>query len=355
MTIESNRNKWNTFEHKGVLFPPEYKKLNIPLIYENKEVILPELAEEYALLYSKYIDSEYIKYKQFNKNFWKDWKKTLLGTDIIELDKCNFSNFVNYLNKEKLLRLNYAKGSNKEEKEQIKNDRNKQEEPYKTAIVDGKTQSVGNFKMEPPGIFIGRGNHPKLGCIKKRIYPEDIILNIGKESKVPIPTILYHNKTTKIILYEGHKWQEVIHDHKVEWLASWKDNISGKVKYVWLGNNSNFKMNSDLNKFELARKLKNIINKVKEVNNNNLTSNDLLTRQLATALYFIDSLALRVGNEKFEDESDTVGVTSLRVEHVKLLEDFKITLDFLGKDSVRYKNTVTIPKQIYDFSETSPK
>ena len=37
----------------------------------------------------------------------------------------------------------------------------------------------------------------------------------------------------------------------------------------------------------------------------------------AVALYFIDKLALRAGNEKDTDESaDTVGCCSLRVEHI---------------------------------------
>jgi len=39
-------------------------------------------------------------------------------------------------------------------------------------------------------------------------------------------------------------------------------------------------------------------------------------RQLGSATYLIDKLALRVGNEKDENEADTVGCCSLRVEHV---------------------------------------
>ena len=59
-------------------------------------------------------------------------------------------------------------------------------------------------------------------------------------------------------------------------------------------------------------------------------------RQLATALYFIDNLALRVGGSKdTKEEADTVGVTSLRVEHIENLDNNQIKLDFLGKDSVR--------------------
>lgn len=53
-------------------------------------------------------------------------------------------------------------------------------------------------------------------------------------------------------------------------------------------------------------------------------------------------LALRVGNEKGEDEADTVGCCSLRVEHIKIEPDSHITLDFLGKDSMRYLNTVKV-------------
>ena len=63
-------------------------------------------------------------------------------------------------------------------------------------------------------------------------------------------------------------------------------------------------------------------------------------RQRAVALYFIDKLALRAGNEKDEDQADTVGCCSLRVEHIDLTEqrgdqEFVVEFDFLGKDSIR--------------------
>jgi len=83
-------------------------------------------------------------------------------------------------------------------------------------------------------------------------------------------------------------------------------------------------------------------------------------RQRAVALYFIDKvnlfvffkiskflsmflvqLALRVGNEKDEDEADTVGCCSLRIEHIKLYDKLDgvgeniVEFDFLGKDSIR--------------------
>lgn len=71
---------------------------------------------------------------------------------------------------------------------------------------------------------------------------------------------------------------------------------------------------------------------------------DIYEKQLGTAVYLIDFLALRVGGEKDADEADTVGCCSLRVEHIKFSEKKQntITLDFLGKDSIRYFNTVTV-------------
>ena len=38
---------------------------------------------------------------------------------------------------------------------------------------------VGNFRVEPPGLFRGRGEHPKMGKVKTRIFPRDIVINIG--------------------------------------------------------------------------------------------------------------------------------------------------------------------------------
>ena len=76
-------------------------------------------------------------------------------------------------------------------------------------------------------------------------------------------------------------------------------------------------------------------------------SDNLETKQLATALYLIDSLALRIGNEKKEEEADTVGVTTLKIKNVTLLDDNVIKLDFLGKDSIRYVNKLKVSDIVY--------
>ncbi len=342
----NNESKWTTFSHNGVLFPDPYVPHKIPLIYDGKKIVLDPESEEYATIYAKFIDTEYVKNKTFNKNFFSDWKKYLKKggfSEITDLEKCDFKLIIDHILKHKEAKANLSK----EEKEKIKQKKDKFEEKFKTALVDGKEQPVGNFRIEPPGIFLGRGCHPLAGKIKERVFPEDIIINIDTKSPVPPMPDFYKN----------HKWKDVIHDNTLIWLASWKDNISDKMKYVWLGAKSDFKAKSDQYKFDVARKLKNLIGSIRRTNFNNITSNavDTKTKQLASALYLIDNLALRVGNEKGEDEADTVGVCSLRVEHIKLLEDNKIKLDFLGKDSVRYVNTVQIQPEVYRVISTFVK
>jgi DNA topoisomerase-1 len=79
----------------------------------------------------------------------------------------------------------------------------------------------------------------------------------------------------------------------------------------------------------------------------------MLDRQRATALYFIDKLALGAGGEKDTDEeADTVGCCNLRVEHVHCMPDLKI--QFLGKDSIQYLNTVEVAPQVYKNIQVRP-
>jgi hypothetical protein len=70
-----------------------------------------------------------------------------------------------------------------EEKKKAKAEKDVLEEPFLHAIVDGRKEKLGNFRVEPPGLFRGRGKHPKMGQLKKRMIPEDITLNMSKGAK----------------------------------------------------------------------------------------------------------------------------------------------------------------------------
>merc|ERR1712141_636897 len=101
----------------------------------------------------------------------------------------------------------------------------------------------------------------------------------------------------------------------------------------------------DMMKYEKARQLKGTIGKIRDNYNVDLKSKEMRIRQRAVALYFIDKLALRAGNEKDEETADTVGCCSLRYEHIELHDEsggkeYVVEFDFLGKDSIRYQNAV---------------
>ena len=122
-------------------------------------------------------------------------------------------------------------------------------------------------------------------------------------------------------------------------------------KYVQLAAESSVKGSSDQQKYEKARRLKNQISRIREKYHNQMDSNDRLDNQIGVCTYLIDKLALRVGNEKGKDEADTVGCCSLRCEHVRFDGDSKVTFDFLGKDSMRYLNTVEVEPIVYELLE----
>ena len=62
-------------------------------------------------------------------------------------------------------------------------------EEYGFCTMDGHKEKIGNFRIEPPGLFRGRGTHPKMGMLKRRVRPEDVIINCSKYVYVNIITV----------------------------------------------------------------------------------------------------------------------------------------------------------------------
>lgn len=332
--------KWDTLEHNGVMFPPEYTPLpkSVHLLYDGHPVELTAEAEEIATFYARYIEADHVKKPVFRKNFFADFKAALNRGrrkndphPIKSLDKCDFSLIHSFLMEEREAKKNRPKALKDADKEANA----KLQETYGFAVMDGVREKISNWKIEPPGLFLGRGDHPKAGVLKRRILPEEVTINIGKEAPVPPCPI------------KGANWKEVIHDRTVTWLATWREPVNNGTKYVFLAPSSSIKGKADIRKYETARMLKRHIGAIREAYKKEMKDKDMATRQRATAVYLIDRLALRVGNEKGEDEADTVGCCSLRVEHITMLEENQVQFDFLGKDSMRYCNTVTVPKLVY--------
>ncbi|KAI5098081.1 DNA topoisomerase I, mitochondrial isoform X1, partial [Silurus meridionalis] len=333
--------KWKFLEHKGPNFPPEYQPFpdNVKFYYNGNPVKLSLAAEEVALFFAQMLDHEYTTKDVFRDNFFKDWRKEMTLEErmlITDLNKCDFGE-LHSMHREK---VEARKNMSKEEKMVIKESNQKILEEYGYCMLDHHRERIGNFKIEPPGLFRGRGEHPKQGMLKKRLQPEDVIINCSRDSRIPQAPA-------------GHSWKEVRHDNTVTWLASWTENVQGSCKYIMLNANSKLKGEKDWEKYEVARKLKTCVDSIRAQYHEDLKSKQMGTRQRAVALYFIDKLALRAGNEKEEGETaDTVGCCSLRVEHITLhdtLDEEKcvVEFDFLGKDCIRYYNKVPVSKRVF--------
>lgn len=319
------------------MFPPPYEPLpsHVKLYYDGKPVDLPPDAEEVAGFYAALVETDHGKNPVFQKNFFNDFLQVLsesggCNVDIKEFEKCDFSKMYNYFELKKEEKKNVPAS----EKKRIKLEKEKEEEPYKFCLLNGRKEQVGNFRVEPPGLFRGRGAHPRTGKLKRRVHPEDIILNLGENAAVPPPP-------------EGHNWGEIKHDNTVSWLAMWRENVLNSVKYVRFAANSSLKGMSDYKKFEKARELKYHIEAIRKDYQSMLRDKLMLNRQIATATYLIDIFALRAGGEKSEDEADTVGCCSLRYEHITLSPPNTVVFDFLGKDSIRFYQEVQVDHQVF--------
>jgi DNA topoisomerase-1 len=336
--------KWTTLEHNGVVFPPEYELLpqNVKMKYDGIPITLAPEAEEVASFFGTMLNSTHnVENPVFQKNFFSDFKDVIKKSggakdskgnkvDIKEFAKCDFKPIFEFYDAQREEKRHLPPA----EKKAAKALKDEQEAPYQYCIWDGRKQKVGNFRVEPPSLFRGRGEHPKTGRVKTRVQPEQITINIGKDAKVPPPP-------------PGHKWKEVKHDQEGTWLAMWQENINGNYKYVMLAANSDVKGQSDFKKFEKARELKKHIEKIRKDYQKNLKHDMMVERQKATAVYLIDQFALRAGNEKGEDEAETVGCCSLKYENVTLKPPNTVVFDFLGKDSIRFYDEVQVDLQVF--------
>jgi len=326
--------KWKTLKHNGILFPPDFESKGIKIKIKGQDVPLNLLQEEMIYQWAKKKDTPYTEDKIFQKNFVLDFAKTFnVKYKSLELTDIDFSNPFRLVDKEKDAKELLTKEEKKALAAKRKELREEMKVKYGKAIMDEKEVEVANYMAEPPGIFIGRGEHPMRGKWKPKVSVKDVTLNLGKDAKVPTGD-----------------WGKIVHDRDSMWMASWTDVLTQKRKYVWLADTAGIKQDRDKAKYDKAKKLASEIDKIKDKIVKDMQNKDAKVRRISTACYLIYRTAMRVGDEKDPEEADTVGATTLRKEHIKL-NGSSIEFDFLGKDSVRWQETVPAighDKQFHD-------
>lgn len=267
----------------------------------------------------------YVDDPVFRANFLRDFISALPDRfRNSSVDEMDFSEIERFVEEEKARKNDPVQ--RKKLSSERKSARERLREQFGFATIDGRTTPIASWMVEPTGIFMGRGAHPLRGRWKPRIFPEDVTINIGEDAPIP-----------------GGRWGGIVHDHDSMWIARWVDKLADKEKYVWLSDESHLRQVRDRAKYENAARLAKHIQQVRGVIRRELNTENAMERKLATVAYLIDKLAIRVGDEKDPDEADTVGATTLRVEHVRFMPK-EIRFDFFGKDYVRWQKELPLPE-----------
>ncbi len=320
---------WKTLRHNGVAFPDPYAPKGLTVAIRGETVSLSPIAEEMAYNLAKKKDTPYVQDPVFVENFMKYFAKELpaafKGSAFADVD---FSRFYALVDSEKRAKESMPKEEKKAQAVSRKEKREKLRALYGKAVIDEKEIEIANWLVEPPGLYMGRGQHPIRGSWKPRVQQGDVTLNLDESSPVP-----------------PGDWGAIVHDHGSIWIARWIDKLTKREKYVWPHESSEIQQSRSKAKYDKALSIGTQLERLRRSILKSMAAKDERTRKIATVAYLIDRLGMRVGDEKDEDEADTVGATTLRVEHVKI-EDDRVEFDFLGKDSVRWLKVLRDPEPV---------
>ncbi len=356
---------WTELKHNGPTFADPYTPLpyNVKVKYNSVAVDLDSKdisnefkvsAEEAATFYAIKLAADSRNTKKILKladnpraqrNFWNDWSAILgKNSPIKNLEGVDFTLLVDHFNR---LFENKKKRS-KEEKNDEKIRAKERKDLYGYAIIDGKKIDIAGYTIQPPTLFIGK-NSIHTGKIKARILPSEITINVSKGFE---PKCVMYGKECS--------WGSYVERKNAQWLATWTHPIMKDPDYVYLSRaKSHFVCAADMEKFEKAKKLQQFIDKTRALYHKHMISGDSYLNQHAVAVYLLDELAIRPGDDKDEDASnDTQGLTSLTSDNIKFNGGNSITLAFIGKSGVPYQNTLVIDTQayqiLYDLNNKNP-
>nr|MDO8135416.1 LAGLIDADG family homing endonuclease [Candidatus Njordarchaeum guaymaensis] len=273
--------------HNGIIVI-RYEPKGFSIVLKGRKTRLIPQQEEMAVAWVKKLGTPYVEDKVFVENFFRDFSAALGINETLKPEDIDFSEIQQAVEKEKLAKLNMSKEEKKKLAADRKVIREANKEKYGYAILDGNKVELANYLAEPSCIFMGRGKHPLRGKWKQGPKQEDITLNLSEDAAVPNGN------------WKGHVWQS-----DDMWIAKWDDKLSHKVKYVWLADTVSVKQEREIEKFNLATKLEEKIDALRDHIYTELNSKDLMRRKVATVCYLIDVLKLRVGDEKDKDEADT--------------------------------------------------
>ncbi len=284
-----------------------------------------------AVKFVQKFGTPYVEDSTFCSNFMKDFAKELGIKEKVSVQDFDWTPIAKWVDAERARKANMSKEEKKALAQARKKIREHRKEHFGWAEVDGVRMEIGNYAVEPPSIFLGRGKHPVRGRWKSAVTTKDVTLNLSPDAPTPKGE------------WAGREWRP-----NELWVAKWTDKLAGKVKYIWFHDATPMKQERVQEKFDLGKQLESKITRVRAHIAQNLTSEDVKRRKVATVAYLIDVFNIRVGDEE-ETESGTVGATSLRTEHIRLHNSSpKVELHFLGKDSILFERELPVSQSVFN-------
>ena len=321
--------------HNGIRVIELPAPTGMTLTVRGNSMVLNALQEQMSMAFVAKRHLGYWEDRVFVRNFLRDFSKILGVKPALKPDEVDLEEFFQEGIKRREHEQQQKEAMTKEEKKALaaerKTVREALREKFGKAEIDSEEVEIANWTAEPNCIFMGRGKHPLRGKWKPGPQQSDITLNLSPDAPQPEGN------------WAGRVWQP-----DSLWVARWEDRLSGKMKYVWVSDTASIKQEREVEKFEVAQQLAKRIKRVRQAIQEDMTTKKPRRRQIATACYLIDVLSLRVGDEKDPDEADTVGATTLRPEHITIKENGEVEFQFLGKDSVPWHKTVSLPAEVVE-------
>src|ERR1700733_3452007 len=238
---------WKTLRHNGVAFPDPYVPKGLTVTIRGEAVSLSPMAEEMAYNFAKKKDTPYVQDPGFAPNFKKHFSKELpdafKGSTFSDVD---FSQFYRLADAEKHAKEAISKEEKKGQAVSRKELRELLKKKYGKAAIDENEIEIANWLVEPPGLFMGRGEHPLRGSWKPRVEQRHVTLNLEETSQVP-----------------PGSWGAVVHDHESIWIAKWIDQLTGREKYVWPHESSEIQQSRSKDKYDKALRIEGQLGKLR--------------------------------------------------------------------------------------------
>lgn len=307
--------RWSrSLRYAGVLLPGPYLPHGEPVLWGDgglQEVHLDPVSEHAVTDYVRKggTPSTFRGSRQFALNFWNDWRTILPPScPITSLEGCGFE------------RIRTAAFRRADPRGRLQPATAEERARSAVAFLDGQPQPVYPIAVDAPGVFIGRSLFSSLtGRLRRRIVESDVELNVNQPC--------------------------------VDWVARWRDPLTGVVKYARLARASHSELVYARERDELSLRVEKALPRMLRRSIELTQSGDPASVELGVCLWFVTRFAMRVGSRspKASALAGAYGVTTLTRRHVFVNDEGKIEVNFPGKEGLPYRRVLrNTPQAIHD-------